>query len=148
MNEMDALFPNPTGQRNADDMGAPPPASAFDAGGCAPPVIASEGTTEAMQDPRLVSHVDATPPAEDQPAPPAEISPHDFPGLFVELREDEVAVAFPGGLPVPGGIYGLLCTDVYKGEGEQAGKFGVGFRYVKVAEIKGQPGSRIIVPNR
>lgn len=111
MNEMDALFPIPNDQRNADDMGMPPQV--------------------------------------DQPAPPpASVSPADFPGFFVELREDELMQAFPGGLPSPGGVYGLLCTDVLKGEGDHAGKFGIGFRYVKVAEVTRNPGDRIIIPGR
>ena len=81
------------------------------------------------------------------PPPPGNTSPAEYPGMFVELDESELAAAFPQGLPEQGGIYGLLCHEVLRGDGENAGKIGVGFRYVLVARINVRP-SGIIVPPR
>ena len=61
------------------------------------------------------------------------VQPDEYPGMFVQLKEEEVAQAFPQGVPAPGGVYALLCTDILRGEGENAGMVGVGFRFVKVA---------------
>lgn len=75
------------------------------------------------------------------------VSPHDYPGLFLELREAEVPEAFCGSIPQPGHIYGLMCLNVMRGEGEDAGKIGVGFRFFPIGKTAQQPGTGLILPD-